>query len=75
MRKSTARILVDTKCLSCGKKVSETFGGFAAKKEPTCLFCGGKLDPEPLRKFALAAIKDFKAAFEADVKFRQFFNK
>lgn len=75
MRKSTARIPVETKCLSCRKKVTETIGGFAAKKAPTCPFCGGELDIKPLRKMALAVVEDFKTAFKADVKLHQFFKK
>ncbi len=68
MRKTTARIPIETKCLSCGKKVTETLGRFAKKSEPVCPHCGGKLDREPLRQFALATVKEFKAALEFDMK-------
>lgn len=68
MRSKTARITIDTKCLSCGKQVTETLGRLKRKPEPVCPACGGKLDMEPIRQFALKVVKDFKAALEADMK-------
>jgi DNA-directed RNA polymerase subunit RPC12/RpoP len=70
MRKSTARMPVETKCLKCGKGVCLTLGDFKSKRTPVCPDCGGKLDTEPLRKMALKAVKDLKAALEADSKAR-----
>ena len=70
MRKSTARIPVETKCLKCGKEVKLTVGDFRAKNEPHCPDCGGKLDAEPLRKMALQAVKDLKAALAEDDRLR-----
>jgi hypothetical protein len=70
MRKSTGRIPVETKCLKCGKGVRLTLGDFKSKRTPVCADCGGKLDPEPLRKMALQATKDLRAALKADSKAR-----
>jgi len=64
MRKTTARIPVVTKCLSCGQQVTESLGWFSKNPEPTCPSCGGSLDLQPLREMASAAAKRLKAAVE-----------
>jgi DNA-directed RNA polymerase subunit RPC12/RpoP len=68
MRRKTALIPIETKCLSCGKQVTETLGRLKQKLEPVCPACGGKLDMEPIRQFALKVVKDLKVALEADME-------
>ncbi len=68
MRKRTASTPVQTKCLACGKQVTETIGRLAKKPEPRCAACGGKLDSEPLGKLLLGAVEDLKAIHRFSMK-------
>jgi hypothetical protein len=64
MSRTTNKIAIETKCLSCGEKVTETLGRFKKKPMPVCPSCGGKLDEEPLRQFALKVVRDFRTFIE-----------
>jgi hypothetical protein len=53
-------MLVSTRCLGCGHKVTEPIRWFQLHGE-TCPACGQKkLDTEPLRRLAVFAVKSLQ---------------
>jgi len=75
MRESTAKIVVKTTCLECGRDFKDTLGNLSGKAEPTCPACGGKLDPAPIQQQAEKMVRDLENLKKYDKTVRKLTEK
>jgi DNA-directed RNA polymerase subunit RPC12/RpoP len=75
MRESTAKIVVRTACLECGRNFEDTLGNLSGNAEPACPACGGKLDPAPIQRQAEKMVRDFENLKKYDKTVRKLIEK